>query len=84
MVEKKKQINYKFMPTSLFRGCPRIRGFNENKLYLYIYIYIHPFTKTLLFIHIYDICINTEERLKQRGHTLHQLRGVTITYNFCF
>ena len=29
---RKKQINYKFIPTSLFRGRPLIRGFNENKL----------------------------------------------------
>ena len=28
-----KQINYQFIPTSLFRGRPLIRGFNENKLY---------------------------------------------------
>ena len=27
---RKKQINYKFIPTSLFRGRPLIRGFNEN------------------------------------------------------
>ena len=42
--EKKKQINYKFIPTSLFCGCPLIRGFNENKLYhrLYtIYVTLH-------------------------------------------
>ena len=28
----KKQINYKFIPTSLFRGRPLIRGFNANKV----------------------------------------------------
>ena len=33
MEEKQKRINYKFIPTSLFRGRPLIRGFNENKLY---------------------------------------------------
>ena len=32
-----KQINYKFIPTSLFRGRPLIRGFNENKLYHRLY-----------------------------------------------
>ena len=34
---RKKQINYKFIPTSLFRGRPFIRGFNENKLYHRLY-----------------------------------------------
>ena len=34
---RKKQINYKFIPTSLFRGRPLIRGFNENKLYHRLY-----------------------------------------------
>ena len=34
---EKKQINYKFIPTSLFRGRPLIRGFNENKLYHRLY-----------------------------------------------
>ena len=29
----KTQINYKFIPTSLFRGCPLIRGFTKNNLY---------------------------------------------------
>ena len=54
-------------------------------IYIYIYIYIYPFTKTLVFQkYISYIFINTEERLKQGGHTLHQPRGVTITYNFCF
>ena len=28
---RKRQINYNFIPTSLFRGRPLIRGFNENK-----------------------------------------------------
>ena len=28
----KRQINYKFIPTSLFRGCPLIRGFKLNPL----------------------------------------------------
>ena len=32
---RKKQINYKFIPTSLFR--PLIRGFNGNKLYHRLY-----------------------------------------------
>ena len=34
---RKRQINYKFIPTSLFRGRPLIRGFNENKLYHRLY-----------------------------------------------
>ena len=34
---EKKQMNYKFIPTSLFRGRPLIRGFNENKLYHRLY-----------------------------------------------
>ena len=34
---EKKQINYKFIPTSLFNGRPLIRGFNENKLYHRLY-----------------------------------------------
>ena len=33
IVEGKRQINYKFIPTDLFRGYPLIRGFNENNLY---------------------------------------------------
>ena len=33
MGEKKKKINYQFIPTSLFCGRPLIRGFNQNKLY---------------------------------------------------
>ena len=40
---RKKHINYKFIPTSLFRGRPLIRGFEKMKhvtrLYIYIYIY---------------------------------------------
>ena len=37
------EINYKFIPTSLFRGRPFIRGFNENKLYHRLYtIYRAP------------------------------------------
>ena len=36
---RKKQINYKFISTSLFRGRPLIRGFNENKLYHRLYLY---------------------------------------------
>ena len=34
---RKKQINYKFIPTSLFRGRPLIRRFNENKFYHRLY-----------------------------------------------
>ena len=39
---RKRQINYKIIPTSLFRGRPLIRGFNENKLYhrLYTIVYL--------------------------------------------
>ena len=33
----KRQINYQFVPTDLFRGCPLIRGFNENNLYHRLY-----------------------------------------------
>ena len=33
----KKQINYRLIPTRLFRGRPLIRGFNENKLYHRLY-----------------------------------------------
>ena len=33
IVEGKRQINNKFIPTDLFRGYPLIRGFNENNLY---------------------------------------------------
>ena len=36
---RKKQINCKFISTSLFRGRPLIRGFNENKLYHRLYMY---------------------------------------------
>ena len=32
-----KKTNYQFVPTSLFRGRPLIRGFNENKLYHRLY-----------------------------------------------
>ena len=32
VVGGKKQVNYKFIPTSLFCGYPLIRGFNENNL----------------------------------------------------
>ena len=28
--EKKRQINYKFIPKSLFGGCPLIRGFTHQ------------------------------------------------------
>ena len=37
IVGGKRQINYKFIPASLFRGCPLIRGFNENNLYHRLY-----------------------------------------------
>ena len=57
-------------------------------VYIYIYIYIYIYTPVYKNIaiskYISYICKNTEERLKQRGHTLHQPRGVTITYNICF
>ena len=42
---KKTTNKYKFIPTSLFRGRPLIRGFNENKLYYRLYtIYLHNLT----------------------------------------
>ena len=34
IVGGKRQIDYQFIPTDLFRGCPLIRD-------LYVYIYIH-------------------------------------------
>ena len=37
IVGGKRQINHKFIPTSLFRGCPLIRGLNENNLYYCFY-----------------------------------------------
>ena len=37
IVGGKRQINYKFIPTDLFHGCPLIRGFNENNLYHRLY-----------------------------------------------
>ena len=36
-IEEKNKYNYKFIPTSLFRGRPLIRGVNENKLYHRLY-----------------------------------------------
>ena len=33
----RRQINYKFIPTSLFHCCALIRGFNENNLYHHLY-----------------------------------------------
>ena len=33
IVGGKRQLNYKFIPTDLFRGCPLITGFNVNNLY---------------------------------------------------
>ena len=37
IVAGKRQINYQFIPTALFRGCQLIRGFNENNLYHRLY-----------------------------------------------
>ena len=37
IVGGKRQINYQFIPTDLLRGCPLIRGFNENNLYHRLY-----------------------------------------------
>ena len=34
---EERQINHKFIPTSLFRSCSLIRGFNENNLYHHLY-----------------------------------------------
>ena len=38
IVGGKRQIDYPFIPTDLFRGCPLIRD-----LYVYIYTYIHKY-----------------------------------------
>ena len=37
IVGGKRQIKYKFIPTSLFRDCPLIRGLNESNLYHRLY-----------------------------------------------
>ena len=65
--EGKRQINYQFIPTDLFRGCPLIRGlytkqvfrdelvvylsFSYHNIYIYIYIYTH--TCIHIYIHTY-------------------------------
>ena len=80
-----KALNLAWIGRFLSVELPHGKEIKLYFIYIYIYIYIHLFTKTLLFQkYISYISINTEERLKQGGQTLHQPRGVTITYNFCF
>ena len=62
---EKKQINYKFIPTSLFRGRPLIRGFDEwattkqacrDELVVYLFfspIYIYIYIFIYIYIYIY-------------------------------
>ena len=65
----KRQINYQFIPTDLFRGCPLIRGlytkqvfrdelvvylsFSSHKIYIYTYIYIYIYIYTHTHTHTY-------------------------------
>ena len=60
----KRQINYQFIPTDLFRGCPLIRGFPTYIPWWYIYM-----SKS-------DVCFSDAERLGRR--MLCKMKGTTV------
>ena len=81
---KRLETNYLIFFTQLLLYVICLQNQIMVAFYIYIYIYTPVYKNIAISKYISYICKNTEERLKQRGHTLHQPRGVTITYNICF
>ena len=88
IVRGKRQINYKFIPTGLFRGCPLIRGFPDegettkqacrDELVVYLSLSFFP---PKIYTSLYSYVLSTVLR-KSKFFTLYIFIYVYISFVF--